>query len=90
MKSSILVLAIVVCITMGCTGKAGPIIWNFGQSSITTCGAVTEGETVPDCITINGAAVSEQGSSLIGGVLAGALRMLGLSYGVPTVPAPEE
>ena len=61
---------------------------NFGQSSMSTCGTgQVEGE---NCTTLSGAPISEQASNVVGGVLAGALRMLGLSYGVPTVPAPAE
>jgi len=60
---------------------------NFGQSTISTCE-----EHGGECTVIEGAPVSEQAGSMIGGVLAGALRVLGLTYGVPTpalAPVPD-
>ena len=55
---------------------------NFGQSTISTCE-----QSGGECTVIDGAPISQQAGSIVGGVLAGALRMLGMSYGVPAVPA---
>lgn len=58
---------------------------NFGQSTISTCE-----QPGGECTVIEGAPVSQVAGSMIGGVLAGALRMLGLSYGVQAAPADTE
>ena len=86
-------LCLALWLPLGCSLQIGPQGFNanFGQSSISTCGPIVEGEDrQEDCTVITGAAVSQQAGSMIGGVLAGALRMLGLSYGVPAAPADTE
>ncbi len=56
---------------------------NFGQASITTCEATTADQPTAECTTIEGASISEQAGDLLGGVIATAMRMMGMSYGVP-------
>lgn len=80
------VILLALGLPLGCSVQVGPqgFSGNLGQSSVSIC----KGDP-PSCTVIEGAPVSEQASNVIGGFLAGALRMLGLSYGVPTVPAPD-
>lgn len=60
---------------------------NVGQSTVSTCGDVADGSpTATDCTVVDGGPISPQFSNVLGGVLQGALRMLGLSYGVPAAP----
>ena len=82
MKIGVLCLAL--WLSMGCSYQIGPqgLSGNLGQSSVSVC----KGDP-PSCTVIEGAPVSQVAGSMIGGVLAGALRMLGLSYGVPAAPA---
>ncbi len=81
------VFILIVVLSLGCSVYAGPqgVGANLGQSSVTVC----KGDP-PSCTEIRGAPISEQAGNVIGGVLVGALRMLGLSYGVPAAPTPTE
>lgn len=90
----ILICAIAIA-ALGCSVQIGPqgFTANFGQSSVSTCGEIPsqsyEGEQpdVPEnCTVIDGAPISEQAGNVVGGLLAGALRIVGMSYGVPATP----
>jgi len=69
---------------LGCSAFAGPqgVGVNVGQTTTKIC----KGDP-PTCTEITGAPMSEQAGNVVGGFLAGVLRMLGMSYGVPA-PAP--
>lgn len=61
---------------------------NFGQATLSTCGATEATDpTHQDCTVIQGAPISEAGGSIISGVIATALRLLGMSYGAPAPAA---
>ncbi len=70
---------------MGCAASAGPhgVAFNVGQSIVEVC----KGDP-PTCTKITGAPISEPASNVLGGIVKGALRMLGMSYGVPAGPPP--
>ena len=85
------ILILVLISSLGCSWAitSEGAFANFGQSTVSTCAAIVEGEPMDDCTVIEGAPISQAAGSIVGGLLSMAARMLGASYGVP-VPAPAE
>lgn len=77
------ILILVLISSLGCSIYAGPqgVGVNVGQSSVEIC----KGEPLT-CTKITGAPMSEPASNVAGGLIAGVLRFLGMSYGVPSAP----
>ncbi len=77
-------VCVMLCLPMGCSAFAGPqgVGFNVGQSSVEIC----KGEP-QTCTKITGAPMSESASNVAGGLIAGVLRFLGMSYGVPAAPS---
>ncbi len=88
MRTRQLLVLVPIIASLGCswaiTGDGA--FANFGQSSITTCEATVDGQAAGECTTIEGAPLSQQAGAFLGGIVATALRLLGVAGGVPAAP----
>lgn len=87
------VLVVALSLSLGCTFNVGSegLMWNVGQSSLSTCGPIPEAGADPlatpppeDCTVVHGAPLSEQGKgffvglfSAVGAVASGLLGGFG-------------